>query len=69
MVPEDQAVTQRQVQAAYGYGFPVRSVFCGMSRHDVADWIAHELEQRRQKQNSSSEEEQVMQPVTGTTTS
>ena len=39
VVPEEKGVTNAQVKTAREYNLPVRSVFCGMSRHDVADWI------------------------------
>ncbi len=46
VVPEEKGVTNAQVKTAREYNLPVRSVFCGMSRHDVADWIEQELKDR-----------------------
>ena len=46
VVPEEKGVTNAQVRTAREYNLPVRSVFCGMSRHDVADWIEQELKDR-----------------------
>jgi hypothetical protein len=46
IVAHDKGVTNREVAQAYDYNLPVRCVFCGLYRHDVADWIAAELRQR-----------------------
>ena len=45
-VADDKGVMNREVRQKYDYSLPVRNVFCGMSRHDVADWIADELQRR-----------------------
>ncbi len=45
-VVDNKGVTKKEVQQKFGYNLPVRNVFCGMSRHDVADWIADELQHR-----------------------
>lgn len=39
-------VTNSQV-SEQSYNLPVRSVFCGMYRHDVADWIEGQLRDRK----------------------
>jgi hypothetical protein len=46
VVTDDRGVTSQEVLQRHNYKLPVRSVFCGMSRHDVAEWIASELRQR-----------------------
>ena len=46
-VGDDNGVMNSEVRKKYDYGLPVRNVFCGMSRHDAADWIADELQRRR----------------------
>ena len=44
-VVDEVGVTRPQV-SEQGYNLPVRSVFCGMYRHDVADWIEEQLRGR-----------------------
>ena len=44
-VEDNEGVTKPQVSER-GYNLPVRSVFCGMYRHDVADWIKEQLQDR-----------------------
>ena len=46
IVSNDKGVTNMEVRQNCDYSLPVRNVFCGMSRHDVADWIADELQRR-----------------------
>jgi hypothetical protein len=46
VVADERGITNREVQQTHGYNLPVRSVFCGMYRHDVAEWIAAELRRR-----------------------
>ena len=46
IVPDDEGVMGGEVRQKYNYGLPVRNVFCGMSRHDAADWIADELSRK-----------------------
>ena len=52
IVPDRGAVTVREVKSRFSYTLPFRSVFCGMSRHDVADWIEDELRHRQGVQAS-----------------
>ena len=49
IVADDKGITNEEVlqnSADRLYRLPVRNVFCGMSRHDIADWIAGELQRR-----------------------
>ena len=46
VVADDRGVTSEQSRER-GYNLPVRSVFCRMGRHDVANWIAEELARRK----------------------
>ena len=46
IVADDKGVTNQEVRQNHDHNLPVRNVFCGMSRHDVADWIADELQRR-----------------------
>ena len=48
IVDDDKGVTNGEVRQNYAHGLPVRNVFCGMSRHNIADWIADELQRRKQ---------------------
>ena len=45
-VPESHGITAQEVSEETGYNLPVRNVFCGISRHHIADWIADELQRR-----------------------
>ena len=45
-VADDKGVTHGEVWQKYTYGLPVRNVFCGIYRPDIADWIAGELQHR-----------------------
>ena len=45
-VADDKGVTHGEVWQKYTYGLPVRNVFCGIYRPDIADWIAGELQRR-----------------------
>ena len=45
-VADDKGVTKPEVREQ-GYNLPVRSVFCGMYRHDVADWIEGQLQDKK----------------------
>ncbi len=45
-VTDAHGVTMQEVSEAKNYNLPVRNVFCAISRHDVADWIAEQLRQR-----------------------
>ena len=47
VVDDDKGVMNGEVRQNYDYNLPVRNVFCGMSRHDAADWIADELQRRK----------------------
>ena len=47
VVDDDKGVMNGEVRQKYDYGLPVRNVFCGMSRHNAADWIADELQRRK----------------------
>ena len=47
IVADDKGITDGEVRHNfYDYRLPVRNVFCGMSRHDIADWIAGKLQRR-----------------------
>jgi len=46
IVADDKGITNKEVQQTHGYNLPVRSVFCGIHRPGVADWIAAELRRR-----------------------
>ena len=46
VVAEDSGVTNHQVRETFRYGLPVRNVFCGLSHHTIANWIANELQRR-----------------------
>jgi len=48
VVDDDKGVKNWEVRQKYDYGLPVRNVFCGMYRHDIANWIADELQRRKQ---------------------
>ncbi len=47
IVAEDLGIKLKEVKDKFGYGLPVRNIFCRMSRPDIADWIADELHQRK----------------------
>ena len=47
IVADDKGVTNGEVLQNYGHGLPVRNVFCRISRHSMADWIADELQRRK----------------------
>ena len=46
IVAETQGVTVQDVSEATGYNLPVSNVFCGINRHDTADWVADQLQRR-----------------------
>ena len=46
IVADDKGVTNREVREQFQYGLPVRNVFCGLSRHTIANWVADELRKR-----------------------
>ena len=48
IVADDKGVKNWEIRQKYDRGLPVRHVFCGMYRHDIADWIADELQSRKQ---------------------
>ena len=48
IVADDKGIKNWQVRQKYDHGLPVRNVFCGMYRHDIANWIAGELQSRKQ---------------------
>ena len=48
IVADDKGITNGEVRQKYDHGLPVRNVFCGMYRHDIADWIADDLQRREQ---------------------
>ena len=46
ILADDNGVTNREVREQFQYGLPVRNVFCGLSRHTIANWVADELRKR-----------------------
>lgn len=46
-VAEDQGIKLEDVKEKFNYGLPVRNIFCRMPRHDIANWIADKLQQRK----------------------
>ena len=47
IVAEALGIKLKEVNDKFGYGLPVRNIFCRMSRPDIADWTANELHQRK----------------------
>jgi hypothetical protein len=47
IVDDRGVVAVHEVKSKFSYTLPYRSVFCRISRHDVADWIEDQLCQRR----------------------
>ena len=46
IVADDKGVQNREVRQNYDYNLPVRNVFCGIYRHNIANWIADQLQCR-----------------------
>ena len=48
IVADDKGVKNEEIRQKFDRSLPVRNVFCGMYRHQIAAWIAEELQRRKQ---------------------
>ena len=47
IVADDQGIKNAEIRRKFDRSLPVRNVFCGLHRSQMADWIADELQRRK----------------------